>query len=209
MRLAELDRKKRDLMLRKADILKAAEHIFAVKGYYQATMLDIAEEAQYAVGTLYLYFKDKQNLYINLLEEKMQKLICLVKEEVEQEENTSAKIKMLIETQLKFFVNNEDFFRIYFSERGGLGWTIKDKPSTSTVNLFFELLDYLVDLIKQAQLEGIIKADYHPQKVAYILLASINSIIIPWLRNSTREKEDILNQSSLILKVFLNGVGAK
>ena len=196
-------------MLKRSDILQAAEHVFAVKGYYRATMLDIAEQAQYAVGTLYIYFKDKQNLYINLFEEKMKELLCLVKERVENTPDEFEKIKMLIKTQLEFFVNNEDFFRIYFSERGGADWTIKDKLPASTFNLFFKFLDYIACVIKKAQSKGIIKGDVHPQKVSYMLSAVINSIIIPWLRNSTKKKEDLLNQVPFILDMFLNGVGQR
>jgi AcrR family transcriptional regulator len=59
-----LDRKERDRRLRESDILKAAEHVFATKGYHKAAISDIAQEAQYAVGTIYLYFKNKQELYL-------------------------------------------------------------------------------------------------------------------------------------------------
>ena len=209
MAIVELDRKKRDLMLKRSDILQAAEHVFAVKGYHRATMLDIAEQAQYAVGTLYIYFKDKQNLYINLFEEKMKELLCLIEEKIDNTPDVFEKIKILIKTQLEFFVNNEDFFRIYFSERGGADWAIKDKLPASVFNLFAKFLDCMTRVIKKAQSKGIVKNDLHPQKVSYMLSAAINSIIIPWLRNSTKKKEDLLNQVPFILDVFLNGVGQR
>ena len=65
------NRKERDRQLRRTDILRASEHVFAQKGYDNATMQDIAKEAQYATGTVYLYFKDKEALYFSLLEEKI------------------------------------------------------------------------------------------------------------------------------------------
>ena len=120
MRTEVLDRKQRDFALRRSDILRAAERVFANKGYHQATMSDIAEEAQYAVGTIYLYFKDKQGLYASLLEEKMGDLFHLVQEKVEKTNKVFGKISVLVKTYLEFFANNEDFFRIYFSERGDL-----------------------------------------------------------------------------------------
>jgi len=59
--MSALSRKERDRRLRQEDILKTAEHIFAIKGYHEASIQDIAKEAQYAVGTVYLYFKTKKH----------------------------------------------------------------------------------------------------------------------------------------------------
>ena len=70
--MVPLTRKERDRQLREQDILRAAEHVFATQGYHQATLQDIAKEAQYATGTIYLYFKDKEVLYLALLERKIQ-----------------------------------------------------------------------------------------------------------------------------------------
>lgn len=209
MTIAQLDRKKRDVLLRKADILKAAEHVFAVKGFYRATMADIAEEAQYGVGTLYLYFKDKQSLYISLFEEKMKELLRLVKKKAEESNNALEKIKSLINTQLDFFSVNENFFRIFFNIREGLHWKIKGDVSTSVVQLIFKLMDDISDIIKQAQSHGVIKKEYSPKKVAYILQSIIRSIIIPRLLQEEKNKEDISDQGDFILEVLLKGVGAK
>ena len=205
----ELDRKKRDFLLRRSDILKAAEHIFAVKGYYRATIADIAQQAQYGVGTIYLYFEDKQSLYVSLFAEKMKQLLDLIREKVEKTDDIFEKIKILIQTQLEFLAANEDFFRIFFSVREGLRWKVKDRIPASVVDLQLKFLDYIADLIKQAQSQGIIKADYHPQKVASILSAIIHSIIVPRLMHKTKNSEDVLSQCSFILDVFLQGVGTK
>ncbi len=60
---ALLGRKERYRFLRKTDIIRAAEHVFALKGFHKATIQDIARQAQYATGTVYLYFEDKNSLY--------------------------------------------------------------------------------------------------------------------------------------------------
>lgn len=211
MATLELDRKKRDILIRKTDILKAAERVFAVKGYYRATMSDIAEEAQYAVGTLYLYFKDKQGLFINLFEEKMKKLLLLVKEKAEEKGAVLEKIRTLIEVQLNFFITNENFFRIFFGIREDLQWKIKGNIPPLVIQLMFRLLDYVSDLIKQAQLQGIIKKDYSSQRIAYIVQSIIRSIILPRIIQGAESKteEDVSTQSSFVMEVLLNGVGAK
>ncbi|MCS7258952.1 MAG: TetR/AcrR family transcriptional regulator [candidate division WOR-3 bacterium] len=52
-------------------ILKAAEEVFAQKGFFKATIEEIAEQAQIAKGTVYLYFPDKPSIFINLLAKKL------------------------------------------------------------------------------------------------------------------------------------------
>ena len=203
-----LTRKERDKQLREADIIKAAAHIFAIKGYHEATMSDIAKESQYAIGTIYLYFKDKQTLYLTLIEKKVQSLIFAVKEKIRQVKDIRGKIKILIKEQLSFFEKNEDFFRIYFSERGIL-WTIKDKISRSAVNRFIIYLDYVTELIKEAQKKGIIRKELNPKRTAYLLAGMMNATIFPWLRDRSSRKERLRDLSKFVLDVFYEGVGAK
>ncbi|MDD5409175.1 MAG: TetR/AcrR family transcriptional regulator, partial [Candidatus Omnitrophica bacterium] len=138
-----LPRKARDKLLRRTDILSAATRVFAEKGYHNATMSDIARQAEYAVGTIYLYFKDKQALYLALTDEKIEELIRRVKERIAKAHGALAKIKAFIEEEFAYFEENEDFFRIYFSEGGLDSCAIKDKPSRLTVEKIMKFLDYI------------------------------------------------------------------
>ena len=203
------DRKERDKQIRQDDILRAAERIFATRGYYKATIQDIAGEAQYAVGTLYLYFKDKQSLYLTLIEKKFSDLISIVKNKVDGTKDIKGKIEVLIEEQLSYFEENQDFFRIYFSERGGLRWTIKDRISQSAVEKFMRYLDYIATLIKKAQEKNLIRMDLEPRRVAYILASMLNAVILPWLKRESSKKGGLKNMSAFVMDVFLNGVAKK
>jgi len=203
------DRKERDKQIRQDDILRAAERIFATRGYYKATIQDIAGEAQYAVGTLYLYFKDKQSLYLTLIEKKFSDLISIVKNKVDGTKDIKGKIEVLIEEQLSYFEENQDFFRIYFSERGGLRWTIKDRISQSAVEKFMRYLDYIATLIKKAQEKNLIRTDLEPRRVAYILASMLNAVILPWLKRESSKKGGLKNMSAFVMDVFLNGVAKK
>ncbi len=111
-----LSRKERDRQLRRSDILKAAEHIFALKGYYKATIRDIAKEAQYATGTVYLHFKDKDALYFALLEEKMKSLLSTIEGKIKQTKDAREKLEIFVQEGLGFFEKNQDFLRLFISE---------------------------------------------------------------------------------------------
>lgn len=204
-----LPRKIRDKLLRRSDILKAATRVFAEKGYHNATMSDIAKEAEYAVGTIYLYFKDKQALYLALSEEKIDELISEIKEGIENAGGALEKIKALIEGEFAYFEENEDFFRIYFSEGGMDGWVIKGKPSPATLEKIMKFINYISAIIKKAQEEGLIKKELDPKKTAHLLGGMIKSIIIPWLKDKPEKDRGLKGLSGFVLDAFLNGTAAK
>jgi len=208
VKMAAFNRKERDRLLRQSDILKAAERVFATKGYYKATIQDIAKEAQYAVGTIYLYFKDKEVLYLDLIERKIADLISEVKKEVNKTEDAKEKIKVLVRQQLAYFEENQDFFRIYFSERGGLRWAIKDKISKSAVDKFVKYIDYITELLRDAQEKLLIRKDLDIKRLAYVLASMLNAVIIPWLKG-TCKKEKITDMTDFILDIFFKGVEQK
>jgi len=207
--LNSVPRKVRDKLLRRADILNAATRVFAEKGYHQATMLDIAKQAEYAVGTLYLYFKDKQALYFALTEEKIDDLIRQIKDKIKNAQGSLEKIRVLVEEELVYFEENKDFFRIYFSEGGVGNWAIKDKPSLAIVEKSMRFIGYTSGIISQAQEEGVIQKDLDPQKTANLLRGMIKSLIIPWLRDGRPGGEGLKGLSGFVLNVFLNGTAAK
>ncbi len=204
-----LPRKLRDRLLRRSDILKAATRVFADKGYHTATMQDIARQAEYAVGTIYLYFKDKQSLYLALIDGKVEELIRSAKKNIDNTQGTMEKIKVLMEEEFSYFEENRDFFRIYFSE-GGLGnWTIKDKLYMSTIKKFVKFMDYVADIMREGQKEGIIRKDLDPENSAYLLMSLIRATILPWFKEDAVKGGGLKNQSGVILDIFLHGASAQ
>ncbi len=203
-----LPRKARDKLLRRTDILRAATHVFAEKGYHDATMLDIARQAEYAVGTIYLYFRDKQALYLALSEEKIEELFCRIKDKMGEAQGSLAKIKVLVEEQLAYFEENEDFFRIYFSEEGFGSRLVTDKPSRQMMERIVKFRGYLITVIKKAQAENVLRADLDPNRAARLLGGMIKSIIIPWLKDKTLKEKDLKGSSGFILDIFLNGAAS-
>lgn len=206
--MSAIERKKRDWLLRQGDILKAAERVFATKGYHKATIQDVAKEAQYAVGTIYLYYKHKEALYLDLIERKIRDLISEVKKEVNKTGDAKEKIRVLVRQQLTYFEENQDFFRIYFSERGGVCWAIKDKVSRSARDKFVKYLDYITELLKDAQEKLLIRKDVEAKRLAYVLTSMLSATIIPWLKGMC-SKEKITDMTDFILDIFFKGVEQK
>jgi TetR/AcrR family transcriptional regulator, fatty acid metabolism regulator protein len=81
-------------------IIEAAVIVIAENGYHQAQVSKIAKQAGVADGTIYLYFKNKEDILISLFQEKMGDFITKIEERIEGIESASQKLFMLIETHL-------------------------------------------------------------------------------------------------------------
>jgi len=200
-----LSRKERDRELRRSDILKAAEHIFALKGYYKATIRDIAKEAQYAIGTVYLHFKDKDALYFALLEEKMKSMFLSIKEKIGQAKDIRRKLEIFVEEGLVFFEKNQDFFRIFISEENDL--ISERKLLKSPIGL--EMQEYTTSLIKEAQGQEVVSRDFDAGQIAEVFSAIIKTVILKWLQEKEEKDDNLIDLSGVILRLFLNGAAKK
>ncbi|MCX5699105.1 MAG: TetR/AcrR family transcriptional regulator [Candidatus Omnitrophica bacterium] len=197
-----LDRKERHRLLRKTDIIRAAEHVFALKGFHKATIQDIARQAQYATGTVYLYFADKDSLYFSIVEEKIKRLLHILKLKASQVRGTREKLESSIYESLRFFDKEHDFFRIFVREESC--WSIKSKLAKSTTAQ--ERKEFSIKLMKEAQAEKIIRRDLLPGQVSDMLEFIITTFIFNWWEEGTERKKDLKVMSGIIMDLFLNGV---
>ena len=204
---AVLSRKERDKQLRKADIMRAAERVFALKGYHNAAMQDIAREAQYATGTVYLYFKDKEALYFSLLEEKIKGLTFVLKENTAHITDAEDKLRIFVYESLSYFQKNQDFFKIFFSERTK-GQLVKDaKFSKSPV--MAQNKEFVLKIIRAGQEQKIIRNDFEAAQISDILGSIFMSVIFELFKGAPNDEKKIKDMSGFILDIFLNGAGKK
>ena len=200
-----LSRRERDRLLRRRDILRAAEHVFALKGYYEATMQDIAKEAQYATGTVYLYFKDKEALYFSLVEHKYRDLLAILRERTSRAQGAKQKLEIFVQEKLSFFERNQDFFRIFVSEG--------NKSQSIKVGRFHKLSvikhhrQFVAELVKLGQEERLIRSDFSHKQIADILIPIFMSVVFNWLKEESKGARNLSRMSGFILEMFLNGAG--
>src|SRR4030043_225729 len=154
METERISRKEREYLAHREEILSAAEKVFAAKGFFSTTMSDIAREAEFGTGTLYKYFKSKEDLYFSLIDEKVEKINRLVKAELSQNTSAVERIKKVLGLQFEFFERNRDFFRIYTSERSRFEWTVKDELGKDLHEKMVAYISVLAEVMRQGIGEG-------------------------------------------------------
>ena len=97
-------------------ILKAAEQVFSHKGYTQATLDEIIQIADTGKGTVYKYYKNKENLFYTLVEAKNRKLMKAMETAVEEGETFSDQFRGYVEAFLHFLEKNETLWSVILFE---------------------------------------------------------------------------------------------
>ena len=202
MQTERISRKEREYLAHREEILSAAEKVFAAKGFFPTTMSDIARRAEFGTGTLYKYFKSKEELYFTLIDEKVEEINRLVKTELSQRHSGVEKIKKVLRLQFEFIERNRDFFRIYVSERSRFEWTVKDDLGKG---LHEKMVSY-IDILSEVMREGIKKGEFRsmdPKDLAHAFVGIVNSFVFEWL--ISREPYPLVSKLDTVLEIFLGG----
>ena len=203
METEKISRKEREYLANREEILSSAEKVFAAKGFFPTTMSDIAREAEFGTGTLYKYFKSKEELYFTLINEKVDEMSCLVKAELSQKTSAIERIKKVLELQFEFIERNRDFFKIYISERSRFEWTVKDDLGKEIHEKMVTYIQLLVEVMSQGIKEKEFKP-INPIDLAHALVGIVNSFVFEWF--ISRETYPLVSKLDTVLEIFLGGV---
>jgi AcrR family transcriptional regulator len=198
----KITRKKREYLAHRKEILSAAEKVFAAKGFFPTTMSDIAREAEFGTGTLYKYFKSKEDLYFTLIDEKVEEINRLVRAELSQKTSAVQRIIKVLGLQFEFIERNRDFFRIYISERSRFEWTVKDELGKGLHERMVTYINILAEVMKQGIKEGEFRP-LEPVDLAHALVGIVNSFVFEWL--ISRKPYPLISKLDTVLEIFLGG----
>ncbi len=202
METEKISRKEREYRVHREEILSAAEKAFAAKGFFPTTMSDIAREAEFGTGTLYKYFKSKEELYFTLIEEKVEKINRLVKNKLSQKGSAVERINGALVLQFEFFERNRDFFRIYISERNRFEWTVKDELGKGLHEKMVAYINLLAEVMEQGTRKGEFRR-LDPLDLAHALVGIVNSFIFEWM--ISHESYPLISKLNTVLEIFLGG----
>jgi len=201
--MEKLDRKEREHLAHRKEILSAAEKVFAAKGFFRTTMNEIAEAAEFGTGTLYKYFSSKEDLYFTLIDEKTGEINRLAKVELSQKTSVKERIERVLRLQFAFIEENRDFFRIYISERNRFEWTVKDDLGKGIHDKMVAYIEILAKVAKEGIREGEFKS-MDPMDLAHALVGIANSFVFEWLISP--QPYPLVSKVETVLDIFLRGV---
>lgn len=186
-------------------ILRAAIRVFARKGFYATRVSEIAKAAGVADGTIYLYFENKDDVLVSIFEDRITKLIAVLRGELEAEVPFDAKFRRVIELQLGLLEGQRDLAEVV---------TVNLRQSSRLLKqfatpLFTEYLDVIAGLVADGQREGVVRADVSPRVVARALWGALDGVAVTWALGGGGEPGQLQKAATHVASVFLDGVRAR
>ena len=170
------ERKEREKLVRREQILEAAYQLFHESGFSAATMDQIAERAELAKGTLYLYFKSKEEVYYALLDRGLEILIGLLEDKVNQRPPRDRILEELAATLSQFHKDYTDYIRLFMVMNQE---DIQAKLSVEVCEQFNSRATTILKLIRneiQTLIDGGAYLSVNAWQVANLLWAAYNGI---------------------------------
>mgnify|MGYP000856854105 FL=1 len=184
----------------KRAIFDAAIKIFSTNGYEGATMDDMAQAAGVAKGTLYYYFKSKEEIFKYIITEGVEVIKERISQAVEREESALSKLKALCTLQLNLVYEKKELFKVIMSQLWGQ--EVRQLELREVVGNYINSIE---KYIKQAMDEGVIKKG-EPYFMAYIFFGLLCSTAVYELINKDRNNIDELSEN--LLMYILHGIKA-
>ena len=164
------ERKEREKQQRRLEIIDAAENVFFSKGFENSTMEDVAKRVELSKGTLYLYFKSKEELLLVIVKKSIAKLNELCVDHTSTEDDGICKIRATGEAFIRFFHEYNDYYNIIKYHHNQDYQSEKNCEICSEINklkLFNH--NFMVDILKSGIKDGTIRKDLDPDKTALLL----------------------------------------
>jgi TetR/AcrR family fatty acid metabolism transcriptional regulator len=186
---------------RRQAILRGAVRVFADKGFFHATVAGIARHAGVADGTIYLYFKSKDEILLSIFDEKMAQLTMTARERIAEAASASEALSTLVRLHLEAVVENPSLAAVLIMELRQSAMFVRDaaKPRlTAYLNLIGEI-------IVRGQQSGELRDDVHPAAMKRALFGALDELTHGWLVARGR-KFDLVRSGGEVAAVFVRGL---
>ncbi|MFS0574938.1 TetR/AcrR family transcriptional regulator [Sporosarcina sp. 179-K 3D1 HS] len=181
-------------------IVDAAVIVIAENGYHQAQVSKIAKEAGVADGTIYLYFKNKEDILINVFQEKMAIFISELEQILKRDHSVSEYLYAFIENH--FRILHEDRHLAIVTQ---LELRQSNKELRTRINnVLREYLALLDQILKRGIENGELAADLDVRLARQMVFGTMDETLTTWVIND--QKYDLLELSPKVHKLIMHGL---
>ncbi len=182
-------------------ILRAAIKVFARKGFYATRVSEIAKAAGVADGTIYLYFKNKDAVLVSIFEDRIGKLIEVLRAEIEKAEGVEAKIRTIIELQLGLLEGQRDLAEVITVNLRQSSRLLKQYAAP----MFREYLEVIAAVFREGQKSGDVRSGLSPLIMARGLWGELDGIALTWAL-ADGEPSNLRKAAHQYADAYLHGV---
>lgn len=152
-----LPRRERERLRQRQEILATALDLFSQKGYHNVSMHEIAAKAEFAIGTLYKFFQNKEDLYKTLVLERCDDFAAGLCRAMEQSDDEVEKLRHYVRFRSDRFRNNLPFVRLFLAESRGIGFNLKAGLDDEVRKRYYDILETSLSVCQRHRQEALQK----------------------------------------------------
>jgi TetR/AcrR family transcriptional regulator, fatty acid metabolism regulator protein len=181
-------------------IHRAAITIFARNGYFNSKVADIAREAGVADGTVYLYFKSKEEILHSIFDRSVEKVVAEARSQVESTSDPREKLRRIALLHLERLGADRDLAIVFQVELRGSTKFMEEFSAAG----FAEYLALIRTVFEEGQQAGLFRPELNAKVVAKIFFGALDEMVTNWILSQRRYK--LAPMADQVLDIFLHGV---
>ena len=186
---------------KKTKIVDAAIKVFAKKGFFGSKVNEIAKQAGVADGTIYLYFKNKDDVLISIFEIKMDQIINELKDILKDIDNPVEKLYALSNFHMGRTESNIELAEVLTVELRQSGKFMREYKQKK----FFEYIDIIKDIIKFGIETKVFKQNLKPAILARAIFGAMDELVLHWVMMH-EPRFDLKQTGKHLIDFFINGL---
>jgi AcrR family transcriptional regulator len=202
----KLSRREREKLLHRRQMLDAALELFSEKGYHNVSMHEIAERAEFAIGTLYKFFKNKEDMYRALVMEKSTEIFGELSAPLSAEGDTLSVLEGYLVNRARIAVEIAPLLRLHMAIAQGLSFNINAEVEKEHRKFHDQHIAKLASVMKEGIRKRVLR-DADPHSLAIALDGLARSFFLYSLTNPNRYPLETI--APTVLDLFLRGGLAK
>ncbi|MFC1508968.1 TetR/AcrR family transcriptional regulator [Candidatus Omnitrophota bacterium] len=182
-----LSRREREKLAHRLDIIEAATKVFAKKGFHSATLDEIAQEAEFSKGTLYLYFSSKEDLLYSILKSKFEPLMEKMESVFTQKKSFREELREMIYSLAEMAFKEKELFTLLVSQQIACHKALSEDKAQKIKAEHAKYDDIIIKRIELAIQSGELK-DFDSRLIHGVIHgASEDMMFSRWHRSSLKE----------------------
>ncbi len=183
-------------------IIEAAVRVFARKGYYNSRVSDIAREAGIAAGTIYLYFKTKDDILVTLFRDKMADFVGVLRKAIAGEADAASKIRRLVSLHFRILEESPDLAEVVQVELRQRQKFFRG-ASSQEIGAYFALIG---SVLEEGVAEGRFRSGLPVKVATKILFGAMDQMATSWVLGKRGYR--LVDTADAVAEIFLQGVAA-
>ncbi|HKP87993.1 MAG TPA: TetR/AcrR family transcriptional regulator [Blastocatellia bacterium] len=181
-------------------ILRAAIKVFSRSGFFNSKVADVAREAGVADGTVYLYFRNKDDILVSIFNHVMEEALSLGRRRLEETSDPQEKLKRIVHAHLDRLGRDRDLAVVFQVELRSSTKFMEQFSSTKVT----EYLDLIRGVIEEGQKKKVFRRGLNTTIAAKVLFGALDEMATNWVLS--RKRYSLVSTADPVIDLLMNGI---